>query len=109
MTDPSIYPGRVWTSAEWNSQIEFHRLYVRSFDSWQLWAAEMDRRHTVTMVLYDCMTQGLDCTYQGTGMTEETNFERRQLIVELSIQHIRFKTRIQNYHIEWLTEQALNS
>ena len=60
------------------------------------------------MVLYDQMTRALDCTFAGTGMSEETNFERRELIVLLHIQLIRFKTVIQNYHIEWETEQALS-
>jgi hypothetical protein len=108
MTDPSIYPGRKWNSAEWNSNVEFHQLYVRSFSSWREWAAEMDRRHAVTMVLFDQMTRALDCTFAGMGMSEENLIERRELIVILRIQHIRFKTVIQNRHIEWETEQALN-
>ena len=47
MTDPSIYPGRLSNSAEWNYMVEFHTLYVRNFDSHEDWAAEMDRRFEI--------------------------------------------------------------
>ena len=108
MTDPSIYPGQLWTSAEWNYMVEFHTIYVRKFDSHHDWAAEMDRRFEVTMILFDRMTNQLDCTFAAYGMDEEAKTERRELTVKLRIQLIRLETVIQERQMEWELEQASN-
>ena len=110
MTDPSIYPGRLWNSAEWNYQIEFHTLYVRTFDSHEDWAAEMDRCFEITMILFDRMTNQLEHSYTAFDdfptSVEEAKAERRELTVQLQIQLIHLKTVIQDRHSEWEIQQA---
>ena len=110
MTDPSVYPGRLWNSAEWTQQIEFHTLYVRTFDNFEDWSAEMDRRFEITMVLFDRVTRQLEENYSNfeeyPASVEEAKSRRRELLVQLRIQLSRFKTAIYDRQSEWEIQQA---
>ena len=104
MSDPSVYPGRPWNSAELDYQIEFHTLYIRTFDNHEDWAAQMDRQFEVTMVLFDRVTRQLEESY--SGLDEEARAKRRELTVHLRIQLSQFKALIQDRHSEWEIQQA---
>ena len=110
MTDPSVYPGRLWSSSEWDYQIEFHTLYVRTFDSHEDWAAQLDRRFEITMVLFDRVTRQMEVSYaiydEYPASVEESRALRRELTVQLRIQLSRLKTVIQDRHSEWEIQQA---
>ena len=86
---------RVWNSAEWEFQLDFHRRYVE-FIGYEAWQSEIQNRHFIMMEIFDQVTSALDCTSAGAGMTEQDKSLRRELCVRLSIQHFQFMKMIQD-------------
>lgn len=91
---PYAAVSRRWNRAEWEFNIDFHRRYA-ALIGWQAWEVQEKNRHTVFMMIFDDLTSALDCTTASFGLTEADKSARRELVIQLNIQHYEFMRTIQ--------------